>query len=199
MFDRILRHHSSLSREKERGSAVDGEIERRLIREALEGDRAARERLLKGHSRRVFAVCLGMLENFHDAEDCAQEALIRGLTQLHQLHSDEQFGGWITRIARNVCIDFMRKRKRTAEAMTALDPPSENAEDRYVDLYDAIGRLAEDYRVPLLLYYFDGRSSESVARSLGMSAAGVLTRLSRARRELRDLLGRKGVRNGQAM
>jgi RNA polymerase sigma-70 factor (ECF subfamily) len=171
-------------------------MEKQLIRECLAGDRVARERLLRGHSKRVYAVCLGILGNAHDAEDLAQEALVKGLTRMQQLRNGEQFGGWIARIARNLCIDFIRRRKRTEETMALPNPASEGTQDRYTDLYAAVAKLPEDYRLPLLLYYFDGRSSESVAETLGMSAAGVLTRLSRARKELRDLLDPKEAHDG---
>lgn len=178
---------------------MEGEIGKQLIHECLAGDRGARERLLKRYSRPVLATCLGILGNLHDAEDCAQEALVKGLTQMHQLRNGEQFGGWIARIAQNLCIDFIRRRKRSEQEAAAKDPPREEEQGRYTDLYAAIAKLPEDYRLPLLLYYFDGRSSESVAETLGMSAAGVLTRLSRARKELRDLLGSKEAHDGETM
>ena len=174
---------------------MENEVERQLIRAGIAGDRSAREKLLKRHSRPVLAVCLGILGNLHDAEDCAQEALVRGLTQMHQLRDDGQFGGWISRIARNLCVDFIRRRKRSEQEAAPKDPPREEIQGGYTDLYDAIAKLPEDYRLPLVLYYFDGRSSESVAETLGISPAGVLTRLSRARRELRERLGSKEVHN----
>jgi RNA polymerase sigma-70 factor (ECF subfamily) len=171
---------------------VDREIERQLIRGSLAGDRSASEQLIRGHSKRVLAVCLAVVGNVHDAEDVAQEALLRGLGRLHQLRNDERFGAWMARIARNLSIDFVRRRKLRGEA-EAWDPEPGSGADEYGDLYDAIARLPEDYRLPLILYYFDGRCSESVAETLGMSPAGVLTRLSRARKELRNLLGSKEV------
>ena len=59
-------------------------------------------------------------------------------------------------------------------------------------LEGALARLPEKYRVPLMLYYFDGHSTENVARMLDLDPAAVLTRLSRARRELRRMLQEQG-------
>jgi len=55
-----------------------------------------------------------------------------------------------------------------------------------------LGRLSEEYRVPLLLFYFDGRSTQNIAEMLGISPANVQTRLSRARRKLRCMLESEG-------
>jgi RNA polymerase sigma-70 factor (ECF subfamily) len=69
--------------------------------------------------------------------------------------------------------------------------------DDHIELHDAVTRLPEKYRLPLVLYYFDGESSEGVARALDLTPAGVLTRLSRARKELRALLTPKEVSDGR--
>ena len=59
------------------------------------------------------AMCLGMLGNVDDAEDIAQEAMLKGLLNINKLDKAEQFESWILQIARNLCIDFLRRRKRT--------------------------------------------------------------------------------------
>jgi RNA polymerase sigma-70 factor (ECF subfamily) len=144
---------------------------------------------VKRYSKQVFAVCLGLLGNVHDAEDLSQEALIKGFTQMDQLRDTGQFGSWLLSIARNLCIDHLRRRKRGSEVL-ALRPVGQGGHSGdYTDLHEAIFKLPEKYRLPLVLYYFDGQSSTNVARALKISPAGVLTRLSRARRELRELLG----------
>jgi RNA polymerase sigma-70 factor (ECF subfamily) len=129
-----------------------------------------------------------MLANAHDAEDVAQEALLKGFTRIEELRSGEQFRPWIARIARNLCVDLLRRRSTGREVHARW---SERAEARCSDvdaLEAALSRLPDEYRVPLILYYFDSESTESVANTLKISPAGVATRLSRARRQLRDLL-----------
>jgi RNA polymerase sigma-70 factor (ECF subfamily) len=168
------------------------EMEKQLVDACRSGDAAAYEQLVKRHAKRVFAVCLGIIGRVHDAEDIAQEALIKGFTHLGRLRSGERFGPWITTIARNRCYDFLRRRKKSAEILQGRNPSPSTAPAEYDDLHAAITKLPEKYRLPLMLYYFDGKSSESVADALSLSTAGVLTRLSRARRELRRLLALEG-------
>ena len=142
---------------------------------------------MAAHSRRVFAICLGMVGTLEDAEDMAQETFIRGYSRLGELRDRAKFGAWIAQVARNVCHDHLRRVKRIQERQQQIPQPSVvNPPDH--ELHDAVARLSEEYRLPLVLYYFDGRSTESVAETLGISPAGVLTRLCRARRELRRLL-----------
>ena len=96
---------------------------------------------------------------------------------------------WITQIAQNQCRDYWRVQKRRLELLRknyADVPPGPDASSR--DINEAIDKLPEKYRVPLMLYYFDGQSTENVAQTLDISRAGVGTRLARARRELRRLL-----------
>jgi RNA polymerase sigma-70 factor (ECF subfamily) len=167
---------------------LDANNDKALVTASIEGDRGAYADLVRRHSRQVFAVCLGVLGTFEDAEDMAQEAFVKGFGQLGQLRDRNQYGAWIVRVARNLSVDFIRREIRGRELLAQNATESVGRADEHTDLHDAVARLPEKFRLPLVLYYFDGRSSESVARTLDISAAGVLTRLSRARKELRQML-----------
>jgi RNA polymerase sigma-70 factor (ECF subfamily) len=189
---------------------VNGLTDEELVAQCRRGSREAYAELTRRHARLVFAVCLGVLGDVSDSEDAAQEALIRGFTGIGDLRRDERFSAWITRIARNHCIDLIRTAVRRRELLDQeLGRSSGGAEPapifqnrgneqprsgdrRSYELQSALGRLDEKYRLPLLLYYFEGRSTGAVAETLGISEAGVLTRLSRARKELRRRLARTG-------
>ena len=75
------------------------------------GDRSAYAMLVTRHYRLVFAVCLGMLGNIHDAEDIAQDAMLKGFLTIRKLRNGEQFSQWILRIGKNLCIDFLRRKR----------------------------------------------------------------------------------------
>jgi len=166
---------------------LDPSPDRESNRTGAGSERDAYGELVSAHSRRVFAVCLGMVGTFEDAEDMAQETFIRGYRRLGELRDREKFGAWIVQIARNACHDHLRRSKRIRDKQHQIPQRLVvDAEDH--DLRDAVARLPEDYRLPLVLYYFDGHSTESVAATLGLSPAGVATRLCRARRELRRML-----------
>ena len=152
-------------------------------------DKAEYAKLVRLNSSRIFAVCFAILGNAHDAEDVAQQTLLKGFTDIDELREPGQFGPWAAIIARNLCIDLIRRRKRSRDA---LNQPPNGQEPEYTkdypELEAALRRLPEEHRLALMLYYFDGRSAKNIAQTLETSEAAVHTRLSRARKQLRRLL-----------
>jgi RNA polymerase sigma-70 factor (ECF subfamily) len=163
-----------------------------LVRATVAGDREAYAALVRRHASRIYAVCLAVLHDPDDSQDAAQDALYKGLKSIGSLHDGSQFAAWITRIAQNLCRDKWRTEKRRQELLeqrsTELAPESESPPP---DITDALEELPDEYRTPLMLYYFDGQSSENVARALGLTRAGASTRIARARRALRGLLEKR--------
>jgi RNA polymerase sigma-70 factor (ECF subfamily) len=171
---------------------LNAEVENKLVASARKGDRTAYARLVETYSGRVFAICLGTLGDRHDAEDLAQQTLLRGFVQINHLRNAQRFGAWIAQIARHLCIDAIRRQKAQVLAPPSDAGTGDGDPEAYRRLEGALAKLKPDYRMPLLLFYFDGRSTRSIAETLGISQAAVQTRLSRARRELRDYLGTEG-------
>lgn len=164
----------------------------KIVEACLAGDARAYAGLVRLHGRRVYALCLAMTGNAADAEDMAQEAFMRGFTELGSLRDRDRFGPWIATIAGNTCRNFIKKRASRERTMAIeTDCPREDPEN-LSDLRAMLGKLPEQHRIPLMMYYFDGHSTEGVAAALGISTEAVYTRLSRARRELRKLLEDSG-------
>ena len=163
--------------------------EEKLVAGCRRGDKRAYAALVSRYARDVFAVSFGVVGNVHDAEDIAQEALLKGLVQIAALRKGKRFGPWIRRIARNLAIDLVRRQRmhKQTTARIQFERRAESTEDYHV-LEKAIQRLDETYRETLLLYYFDGERTEDVAEKLNISPATVLSRLSRARRQLREII-----------
>jgi RNA polymerase sigma-70 factor (ECF subfamily) len=160
-----------------------------LVRATIGGDRDAYASLVRRHASRVYAICLAMLHDPDDSQDAAQDVLIKGLEKINSLRDGNQFAMWITRIAQNLCRDRWRTHKRREELLQEHNQETSLASDSPPpDLSDALSRLPEKYRLPLMLYYFDGQSTDHLAAALDISRAGVGTRLARARRALRRLL-----------
>jgi len=174
---------------KDREFRLNAEVENKLVSSARKGDRTAYARLVETYSPRVFAICFGMLGDRHDAEDLAQQTLLRGLMQISNLRNAQRFGAWIAQIARHLCIDALRRRKAQVPAPSSDAGIGDGDPEVYQRLEAALAKLKPDYRMPLLLFYFDGRSTRSIAETLGISQATVQTRLGRGRRKLRDYLG----------
>ena len=163
------------------------------VRGRTDADKAAYTTLVRTHYRRVFAVCFGMLGNVHDAEDVAQETLLKGFLSLRKLVKPERFEPWILRIARNQCIDLLRRRKHNQALPTAQEPVSEPQPQENHDLEAAIQRLPQELRLPLVLFYFEHRDAGTIARRLGISASLAYERLRAARERLHQLLAERGT------
>lgn len=159
-----------------------------LVEACLQGDRAAYAELVKRHADRVYAISLAIVGTAADAEDLAQEALVKGFMELDSLKNRERFGAWVATIAGNLSRNFIRKRANQKRLLATLpDCPGERSENSPT-VRRMLWKLPERMRIPLMLYYFEDRSIESIAATLGISRAAVHTRLCRARGELRKLL-----------
>lgn len=159
-----------------------------LVVASRRGDRNAYAALIHRYAGRVFAVCRGILGNTADSEDMAQETFMKGLNNITGLRDGDHFSTWITQIARNACRDFLKTGKRRRELLDRRFAEDRADHQDYVVLYEVLGRLQEQHRLPLTLYYLDGRNIQSVAEELGVSEAAAYTRLSRARRALRLMM-----------
>ena len=153
-----------------------------------QGDKKAYAGLVKNSYRSVFAMCLGMLGNTHDAEDAAQEAILKGFRNIRKLEKTEQFEAWILRIAKNLCIDFLRRKKREkiikAEQMKSLHgETNENHE-----LWQAIRQLPQEFRLPLTMFYFEQKNAKIIAEKLEISHSGACQRIRDARKMLHEIL-----------
>ena len=159
-------------------------------------DRHTYTELVRDHSARIFAICFSMLSNREDAEDITQQTFLKGFSDIKKLRDKSKFGTWITQIAKHMCLDFLRRKKLNKIAlkqMTVEDMKDESIDDnRSSRVQSALMQLNEAYRLPLILYYFDGKSTKKIAESLEITVDLAHTHLSRARKKLRQLLSTEG-------
>lgn len=158
-------------------------------------------------SRPLFATALRLTRNHDDAEDLVQEALYRGFRSLHTFRRGSRFRAWMFRILHNVFINRIR-RARMAPAATDpadLDPSDHehpvpdlrglgelpDLADRHFDerVKAAVDALPETFRVPMVLFSLGGLSYQEIADTLEIPIGTVMSRLHRARRQLRRELG----------
>jgi len=168
--------------------------EQTFIKAALEGDAKARAWLLQQHSTPVYRFCLRMLANQEDAQDAAQETMVKVLRNLHRYRSDWRFSTWVFGIARNTCIDEhrRRKRRRTTSEVEVVDrsaSPYEITEQgmKAERLREALDELAPLYREVLLLYHFEQLKYREIADMLDLPLGTVMNRIFRARKRLRTI------------
>jgi RNA polymerase sigma-70 factor (ECF subfamily) len=168
--------------------------EQAFIAAALEGDPQARAWLLQQHSTPVYRFCLRMLANQEDAQDAAQETMVKVLRNLHRYRSDWRFSTWVFGIARNTCIDEhrRRKRRRTTSEVEVVDcsaSPLEltEREMKAERLRSALDDLPPLYREVLLLYHFEQLKYREIADLLELPLGTVMNRIFRARQRLRTI------------
>ena len=163
-----------------------------LVVASRAGDNGAYAVLVKRYYKCVFVMCLGMLGSIHDAEDIAQETMLKGLLNIRDLRDSSQFGSWIIRIAKNHCINLIRRRKRANELITQKSVPPGQTLIPYKSLQQAIEKLPQETRLPLVMYYFGSESVKEVAEKLNLSRSRVYQRLKTATKELHKLLIKQG-------
>jgi len=156
------------------------------------GDRNAYGLLVRRHYKQVFLICLSILGNVHDAEDIAQDAMLNGYVRIRTLRDGSQFGPWLARIAKNLCINFIRRKKYTKTVTAERAVHANHSVNDYDNLQQAIEQLPQEIRTPLVMYYFDGQSVKKVAKRLDMSGSGVYLKLRTAVMQLHNLLAKQG-------
>lgn len=177
------------------------ETDAHLVERARTGEGEAFAELTRRHFRSAYATALAILMEPHDAEDVAQDALIRALERLEQCRDPDRFGAWLRQIARNRALNVRRARtvRRVFSLRGALQVPSTEspARDAAVGelrerLIQALEGVTEVQREVVLLHDLEGWRHREIAEMLNLPEGTVRSHLSHARRKLRELLGPDG-------
>jgi RNA polymerase sigma-70 factor (ECF subfamily) len=178
-----------------------------LARKTLSGDKGAFEVLVERYKTLVYNISYSMLADREEAADVAQEVFIKAYCSLPGFRGGT-FSSWLFRIANNLSVDRFRRR-RISPVLLAADAaegpeaqqdcpadarPHDLAADRRLWVEGAVALLPLKYRQAVMLHYFEGFSCEEVAGILRCSINTVKTRLRRARRRLREEIGREETR-----
>jgi RNA polymerase sigma-70 factor (ECF subfamily) len=174
------------------------------LRLAQGGDAVAFEHIYRLHSRKVYSLCLRMVEDPTDAEDLTQEVFLQLFRKIDTFRGESAFATWLHRMTVNIVL--MRHRKKTV-ANTSFDaitdpegdsntPPKEfggpdlrlNGVVDRITLQAAISELAPGYRAMFILHHIQGYSHQEIAEMLGCSAGNSKSQVHKARMRLRELL-----------
>ena len=174
-----------------------------LIRRAQHGDADAFEQLLLEHQKNVYNLCYRMAGNPDDAMDLSQETFLRAWRCLDQYQFASAFSTWLYRLCSNICIDFLRKRRRQqtvpltfedadGEEQTYAVPDAQPLPEEQVELKlthetlaAAMAQLLPEHRAVLQLRVVNEMSYEQIADVLDIQIGTVKSRLSRARNQLK--------------
>ena len=181
--------------------------EQDLIARVQRGENDLFYELVRPYERRVFAAAFAILRNETDAEDVAQEAMLKAFAHIRQFRAESRFSTWLIQITVNEAL--MRRRREKTVVMEGIDErrddeseytprefadwreiPSEALERKEVreKLTQALASLDRKYREVFVLRDMEQLNIQETAEALGISVASVKTRLLRARLMLRDLL-----------
>jgi RNA polymerase sigma-70 factor (ECF subfamily) len=179
-----------------------------LIRDAQRGDAAAFAEIVRRYQHAVHRVAYALTRNAADADDVAQETFVRAYKALDRFRVGEPLYPWLARIATNQAFSLFRSRKRRPE--TALEPlvesgrqwgvdddPADAAadEERRRHMQQAFAQLSPEHQAVLTLRVVEDLSYEDIARTLNVPIGTVMSRLSRARSELKT---RMTARTGES-
>ncbi|CAN7594964.1 MULTISPECIES: RNA polymerase sigma factor SigW [Bacillaceae] len=176
------------------------------IKQVLKGDQNAFAELVELYKDKVFQICFRMLGNRHEAEDIAQEAFIRAYVNIETFNQKRKFSTWLFRIATNLCIDRIRKKKPdyfldaevagteglTMYSQVAADVQLPEDEVENMELQETIqkeiSKLPEKYRSVIVLKYIEELPLQEISDILDLPLGTVKTRVHRGREALRKQL-----------
>ncbi|EGQ25182.1 RNA polymerase sigma factor SigW [Mammaliicoccus sciuri] len=183
------------------------ELITKRVKEVLNGNQDAFEEIVIHFQHRLYQVCYRMLNNAAEAEDIAQEAFVRAYVNLETFDQKRKFSTWLYRIATNLCIDRIRKKKpdyyldAQVPGTEGLDMYSQIAADQRLpeeevekmEMKDRIqyevSRLPDKYRTIIILRYMEDLQLQEIADILEMPLGTVKTRVHRGREALRQQMG----------
>lgn len=194
-----MHHMTEPTPVKQAGDAT--ESDETLIGRVATGDRRAFARFMDRHGDFIYATAVRLTGNRADAQDAVQDTFLRVWRNAGSWRPD---GGaavrtWLYRIAHNVCIDMLRKRRpqnvlsETIDSGVATDSAVQEQETKAA-VTNALRQLPERQRAVLVLCHYQGLSNAEAATMIGTTVKGVESLLIRARRQMRDIL--KPLHNG---
>lgn len=150
--------------------------------------------LVESYGSRLFGLCLHLTQNRDAAEELYQETWVRVLMQLDRYQADKPFEPWLNRICVNLYRDGLRRQKLRRflplpeeRELPSAESPQQLSDGR-MDLEAAVEKLPDKLRLAVILSCYQGLSEKETASALGISPGGVKSRLSRARKLLKEAL-----------
>ena len=184
-----------------------------LVQAAARGERTAFARLVDLHQRAVYGLCVRLLQDREEARDAAQEAFVRAWGAVGTCDPSQPFAPWLLRIARNHCLDLLRRRIPAARRVELDASPPDGGRDggspQRTELADpvaasadvqleraqvastldtAVAALPPNYRQVIHLFHVEHMSYKEIAATLEVPMGTVMTWLHRARGKLRQAL-----------
>lgn len=157
------------------------------------------DQYIRQYGKRLYGLCLSLCSDTFEADDLYQDTWLRALKAIHQYDTAKPFEPWLTKICVNTYRNTLRRISRSPllnfqsneekDALLCAIPAPDNPD--YSELYETIDRLPEKLRLAVILFYFQDMDTAATARTLGIPEGTVKSRLSKARKQLKEVLGRE--------
>ncbi len=179
------------------------------VRRARRGDQDAFAALVRGLQRQINGLCLRLLRTEAEASEVAQETFLRAYQNLDRYDDQRPFDLWVLTIARNLCLDLLRRRQKVRtedvdEHAQVLPSGEASVEEHAIvnqerqSLEEAMATLSVDDREVLALYYVQKRTTREIAQVMNVAPGTIMARLFRAREKLRNRMKAAGTSRGAA-
>lgn len=187
------------------GKTEEFDGDNQLVARALEGDLPSFERLVARYQNKIMGYAARMLSDREEAEDVTQEVFIKAYRSLDSFRGESSFSTWIYRIATNLCIDRLRKKKRSPQQAYSLDEPMDKDEEKgsreipdvsteptrsiekeelRARVREMVAEMPEKLRAVLIMCDMQGMAYEDIAKVLNCPVGTVKSRLFHARADL---------------
>lgn len=178
-------------------NALPDDSDEALVKLAQDGNQKAFRLLVERYEGKVAGVVFGMLGKGPEAEDAGQETFIRFYRSLHKFRGDAALGTYLSRIAINVSLDFLKNRKRQFQQVDLDNTPELSnigtddfraRQEANELVYMALARIDPGFRSVVTLRLLEGYSTKETAEILEIPLGTVLSRLKRGQEQLKDAL-----------
>ena len=192
-----VNQRTKLTRDVENTDAI-------LIERLRAGDSSAATELVRRYSTPLYNFSYRFTGNREEAQEIAQEALLKALKNMDRFNPRYKFSSWVYRICRNLAIDRKRRKRPSSELNEEITPDPGHVDpngggtrspefgamrsEESVLLHKALETLGEKYREIIVLYHFSGLSYADIAETLEIPQGTVMNRLFRARNKLREAM-----------
>jgi|GEM_PF-471110 len=180
-----------------------------LIIQAQQGNQDAFEQLCHEKGQSILYICIQTMGNLHDGEDAAQEVFIRMQKGIKTLQEPKAFSGWLHKLIINTCRDMGRKKMKDKyntsiedmgdifidENETFIPQGYLEIEEKRNRLLDIIDGLPKNYRLSIVLFYFEGLSYEEIAEAMDVNVKAVSNYLYRAKEAIRKEIEKEDEEN----
>ena len=166
-----------------------------LVTKACKGDGDAFAEAILLLQSSLYRVARSYLDSEEDIADAVQETILKAWKGIAGLKQPEYFKTWLIRIVINKSREILRRNRRYADIEDV--PETATYDECNIELKEALRSLEEKYRVPVILYYYEGYDTGEISKILKLPGSTVRTRLQRAREKLKEFLEGPKVQTGE--